>query len=783
MNIGFILNKLNNGGAQRATAVLANALVNNGYSVIVYLVKDEEITFELNEKVKKKIIGHPLTAKTGCEYFWEEKKKENIDLYISPMHFDMSYLRILNELSKKGIKTVVVEHASYFYPLSLKLENPAIHYKEKIEIYKNLSALWCVNIRDAAIWKTLGINHTRYLPNIFEQSNIECSRISSTNITYVGRLQADKNVEDLIDWIHPILNKYKNWDLLLAGQGNQEKLLRLKVKQLKLEDQVKFLGFVKDIGKLYNETEILIVPSNNETFSYALAEAKSYGIPALIRENKFNALITTTKGHVTFNSEREFRDNIINLIEHEQVRRHLGETAKHSIKDAFTWEKIGISYKQALSAIVSDETIETDKQFSEINYQALFNSVMNECNYSLKSLHISEKIKYIKEVQRSEISKYALEFDNKFPLHTWQRSFAIKALWMISLIGKFIKKQSEEKRKGFFCVDWETMPEIKNTILDKLQGPVFYFQTGKGKIISKKEINRLNKSKYILMSSETRWLKNTLPGQKRIFINHACGAFKKTGNAITKNYANLYGNYDLVIASSPYISKELSQAFLTPESKIIATGLPRTDKCFDKSLLQRIAERIHNSYPFIKEKKIYLFGPTFRTDNGIYLNKFNLNWDEVSSLLNDNEIMIISLHPHIKNQIKTVPITASVDIPTTHKNIIFINDFTTFELTTICDVFITDYSSAIFEAMLLNKDVALFAEDVETYNRGFYFDYYQEGPCSPYTASEAKDFINYIRKQTGNHNTEKYLRFKKKHLASCDGHSTERVISLLNSME
>ena len=778
MKIGFILNKLNNGGAQRATANLANALVNNGYLINIYLIKDEEITFNIDEKISIQVIGKPLSQKEGCEYFIKEKEKESIDVFITPMHFDISYLRIVYLLSKFGIKVIVIEHASYFYPLSLKLENPSVHYKEKLEIYKNIYGLWCVNIREAVIWRELGVKSVRYMPNIFECKNIKINKQSSKIISYIGRLQSDKNVDDMIDWIQPILKSHKDWKLIIAGQGNQENYLRSKVTQLNLDKQIEFLGFIKNIENIYNKTEIIVIPSNNETFSYVLAEAKSFGIPAIIRENKFNSLITQTDGHCIFNNKHDFQKKLIKLIEDSNLRKELSKISKQSVINIFSWNNIGSIYIKTLREIETNKNSNSIFELNNIDYKELFNDIINECEYSLSNISIDKS-----KTEKTKITNYAKNFDKRFPLKTTQRTIAIIFLWLIFNISNFLKKITKKRKKGFFCVDWETMPEIKDTILNNLKGPTYYFQTGKGKTINKKIINQLNKSKFIVMSSETRWLKEKQDDQMRIFINHACGAFKKTGFAITKNYCNLYGEYDLVLSSSPYISKELSQAFQTPENKIIATGLPRTDKCFDIQFIKKTKKIIFDKYKEFTNKKIYLFAPTFRNENGIYVNKFNLNWDNVDKILSDNELIVVSLHPHIKNQIRYIPLSVITNIPRSNNKIFIIDDFSTFELSTICDLFITDYSSAIFEAILLNKDVALFAEDIDKYNRGFYFNYYTEGPCIPYINTDAEEFVEYLRSQIGNHYSKKYIKFKKKHLSSCDGHSTERVLSLLNNME
>ena len=71
------------------------------------------------------------------------------------------------------------------------------------------------------------------------------------------------------------------------------------------------------------------------------------------------------------------------------------------------------------------------------------------------------------------------------------------------------------------------------------------------------------------------------------------------------------------------------------------------------------------------------------------------------------------------------PHPLSEDEENTYKHIIYDSSFTTEDMLYIADYVITDYSAIIFEAMVLKKQIVLYAFDFESYTqkRDFYLDY------------------------------------------------------------
>lgn len=96
-------------------------------------------------------------------------------------------------------------------------------------------------------------------------------------IGHVGRFVEQKNHRFLIDIFNEIYKKNNNSLLLLAGQGPLIDEIKNKVKSLKLEKNVKFLGQRNDIDKLYQAFDVFLLPSLYEGLPVVGVEAQASG--------------------------------------------------------------------------------------------------------------------------------------------------------------------------------------------------------------------------------------------------------------------------------------------------------------------------------------------------------------------------------------------------------------------------------------------------------------------------------------------------------------------------
>ncbi len=266
-----------------------------------------------------------------------------------------------------------------------------------------------------------------------------------------------------------------------------------------------------------------------------------------------------------------------------------------------------------------------------------------------------------------------------------------------------------------------------------------------------------------------------LKGQKIVQIWHAPGAFKKFGLDGTSLFPAVDGlyhkDYDLVVVSAEEIRDVYAGAFGIDRDKVQALGFPRSDAFYDAQSVDRIKKSIYEKYPVLQNKKVILYAPTFRDHNGLKKQYFKpeLDMDRLSGELNEDQMFVICPHPVMKNQI----------IEKEYDNIMVVRDISTTDMMFAADMLLTDYSSVIFEFSLLNKPIAFYCYDLDSYNRDFYLDYEKDLPGDVFTTQE--ELTAYLRKADYQPD-EKLELFRSRYMASCDGQSSKRVADAIKKM-
>lgn len=101
----------------------------------------------------------------------------------------------------------------------------------------------------------------------------------------IGRFNLQKNHERIIDIFNKfIMDGNKDAVLLLIGKGELEEEIKDKVKKLKLQKYVKFLGTRNDVNELLMAMDLLLFPSFFEGLPVVLVESQATGLPCVISD-------------------------------------------------------------------------------------------------------------------------------------------------------------------------------------------------------------------------------------------------------------------------------------------------------------------------------------------------------------------------------------------------------------------------------------------------------------------------------------------------------------------
>lgn len=130
-----------------------------------------------------------------------------------------------------------------------------------------------------------GLNNvtTIYNPYRFDKKNATVRNVKKPNINLlaVSRLEKPKRIDNLILQTKKVIEQGYKVNLWIAGTGSEENALKKLVATLKIEGNVQFLGFVKNVHELMSKSDFLLLDSVNEGFSNVILESLVAGTPVI----------------------------------------------------------------------------------------------------------------------------------------------------------------------------------------------------------------------------------------------------------------------------------------------------------------------------------------------------------------------------------------------------------------------------------------------------------------------------------------------------------------------
>lgn len=264
-----------------------------------FLCNTKEVAYE-DELLKRgsKVFRIPMRSQDRKAYKKELKKffdtygKDYDALWVNVC--SLANIDYLKEAKRVNIPTRII-HSHNSMNMDSKLRG-LLHQFNKKQVQKYATDYWACT-QAAADWffepslqksdhfklinNAIDVSAYLYDPKIRNKKREELDWQNKWVIGNVGRLHFQKNQKFLIEAFSYIAKKYPEALLVLVGQGEDEKMLKEKVQELNLENQVQFLGVRSDIPSLLQAMDVFAFPSVFEGLGLALLEAQAASLPVL----------------------------------------------------------------------------------------------------------------------------------------------------------------------------------------------------------------------------------------------------------------------------------------------------------------------------------------------------------------------------------------------------------------------------------------------------------------------------------------------------------------------
>jgi 1,2-diacylglycerol 3-alpha-glucosyltransferase len=157
--------------------------------------------------------------------------------------------------------------------------------------------------------------------------------INRPMMLYVGRVAFEKNIDFLLEVAKLVIQKKPDVLMVITGEGPAVKSLQAKSRELGIENNVQFIGYLDrntELNACYQSADVFVFASKSETQGLVLLEAMAQGTPvvAIAELGTASILIEGQGARIASDNVVEFADKVHGVITQPKLRNKLGNAGK-----------------------------------------------------------------------------------------------------------------------------------------------------------------------------------------------------------------------------------------------------------------------------------------------------------------------------------------------------------------------------------------------------------------------------------------------------------------------
>ena len=177
-------------------------------------------------------------------------------------------------------------------------------------------------------------------------------------IIAVGRLQAQKGFDLLIQSWQLIAARHPDWQLVVYGHGGDLQKLQQQLEKAGLTSSMTFAGTTDNIYKEYQDSAFYVMSSRYEGWGLVLVEAMSCGLPCVSFDCPYGPSDIIRDGEDGFLVEngniQQLAEKMELLINNKELRERLGVRARLNAA-RFTSDNIMPQWTKLFETIVQND--------------------------------------------------------------------------------------------------------------------------------------------------------------------------------------------------------------------------------------------------------------------------------------------------------------------------------------------------------------------------------------------------------------------------------------------
>ena len=301
-------------------------------------------------------LGIIQTKMSKC---YHKLLKENFD--IIHIHSPFTIGRLGLKVAKKlGIPCIATMHTRFDFELRKIINNEKIInkiIKIYIKVYNKCTKCIAVNHAMIKVFKDYGYkyepvviyNGTDLLPLEDKEKNIEkINNLYNLNkydivLLFVGRITEIKNIFFILDALKLLKEDGFKFKMLFVGTGPDEKKLKEKIKEYKMEDTVIMTGRIENreiLSAIYSRAQLFLFPSIFDASSLVQIEAAVNETPGLFIEGSVTAdtVVNNVSGFTSKYDVEAYKNKIKEILNDKKLLNEVSMNSKKMLGKS--WKEI-----------------------------------------------------------------------------------------------------------------------------------------------------------------------------------------------------------------------------------------------------------------------------------------------------------------------------------------------------------------------------------------------------------------------------------------------------------
>lgn len=302
------------GGIERILVDKMNYLV-NGYGYEVFMLTANQGNHPVPYPLSEKVIIEDLNIRFHDQYnykglhrlydkfkrirLFRKKLKIKIDIISPDVIVCVSDGYQVSLVKVKGKIPLVVEaHNNYSYMFQGIGLFQRLSFWQQRRYLRKVQAIVTLTQADANDWKQK-YGRIKVIPNFVHLNNTGIySSNNNKRVIFVGRLEKQKRVFDVLEIWNKVSQKYSDWQLDIYGDGDNR--MQLEEFSSKMNSNIVFHEPTNRIFDCYRESDLLILTSEYEPFGLVIPEAMSCGLPVISYKSPYGPETIITDGQDGF---------------------------------------------------------------------------------------------------------------------------------------------------------------------------------------------------------------------------------------------------------------------------------------------------------------------------------------------------------------------------------------------------------------------------------------------------------------------------------------------------